>query len=161
MLCMASSEGVENSKEADDQSQDKTKAKEFETETNRDDELNAATKGKGQGKKGGKGYGECWHCGEWGHPRRECPHLNDPSKAKGALSALKGVKGKGKKGKNGKGKGKNGWGKGFGYQYRAPGKGVGKGFNQVDNDWYSAWGTEYADDYNYYQDDYANMVVLL
>ena len=66
-------------------------------------EVNAATNGNGKDKRGSKGYGECWHCGEWGHPRRECPHLNDPSKGKGALGALKGGKGKG-----GKGKGKGG-----------------------------------------------------
>ena len=27
---------------------------------------------KGNEGKGGKGYGQCWECGEWGHPRREC-----------------------------------------------------------------------------------------
>lgn len=53
-------------------------------------DVNVASKGNGKGKKGSKGYGECWHCGEWGHPRRECPHLNDPSKAKGSLGALTG-----------------------------------------------------------------------
>ena len=58
-------------------------------------DLNAATNGAGKGKKGGNGYGECWHCGEWGHPRRECPHLNDPSKGKDSLGALKGGNGKG------------------------------------------------------------------
>ena len=47
-------------------------------------DVNAATKGAGKGKKGGKGYGECWHCGEWGHPRRECPHLNDLGKGMGS-----------------------------------------------------------------------------
>lgn len=36
----------------------------------------AATKGKGKGKGIGKsGYGQCWHCGKHGHPRRECPDL--------------------------------------------------------------------------------------
>ena len=117
-------------------------------------DLNAAYKGKG--KKGSKGYGECWHCGEWGHPRRECPHLNDPTKAKGAIAALKvgkagGGKVKGKYGKGGKGKGngKGKWGKGYNYQYRSPGKGVGKGFNELNDDWYSAWGGENTNDYDY------------
>ena len=36
-------------------------------------DVNAATKGNGKDKKGAKGYGECWHCGQQGHPRRECP----------------------------------------------------------------------------------------
>ena len=94
-------------------------------------DVNAATKGNGKNKKGSKGYGECWHCGEWGHPRRECPHLNNPAKGKGSLGALKGGKGKGfkGKGKGGKGKGKGGkgnWGKNHyhNYNYRSPGKGV-------------------------------------
>ena len=36
----------------------------------------ATIEGNGKGKEGGKVYGEYWHCGGWGHPRRECPHLN-------------------------------------------------------------------------------------
>ena len=62
--------------------------------------MNAATKGKGKGKKGEgkKGYGECWHCGEWGHPRRECPKLLAQQNSKGAIDALRVGKGKGKKG---------------------------------------------------------------
>ena len=59
-------------------------------------DFNAATTGAGKGKKGGNGYGECWHCGEWGHPRRECSHFNGPSKGKGSLGALKGDKRGGK-----------------------------------------------------------------
>ena len=48
-------------------------------------------------KKGkGKGYGACRHCGEWGHPRRECLQFTGASK--GTVNALKG-KGKGFKGK--------------------------------------------------------------
>ena len=58
--------------------------------------------------------------GEWGHPRRECPHLNEPGKGKGALGALQGGKyggkGKGKHGKGRKGKSKGKWGKGYNYQ---------------------------------------------
>ena len=90
MLCMAANETPEDN--ANIKIQDKDKEPEPSTETNKEDELNAATKGKGKGKKNAKGYGECWHCGEWGHPRRECPHSNDPAKGQGSLSALKGAK---------------------------------------------------------------------
>ena len=128
-------------------------------------DLNATTKGSGKNKKRGKGYGGFWHCGEWGHPRRECLHLNDFAKGKGTVAALKGGKygggkGKGKFGKGrGKGNGKGKWGKGCSYNcnnnYRAPGKGVGKGLNQLDEDWYNAWGSDY-NDYDNYGDDYSN-----
>ena len=129
-------------------------------------DVNAATKGSNKGKKGSKGYGECWHCGEWGHPRGEWPHLNDPSKAKGSIGALKGGNGKGGKGKGKGGKGTNKGGKGkvgkgynYNYNYRSPGKGIGKGFNEWNDDWYSAWGDEgWGEcDYDYqYGDDYWN-----
>ena len=60
--------------------------------------------GKDKGK--GKGYGQCWECGEMGHPRRECPKFLARMNAKGGdVSALKGG---GKKGKGAKGKGKGG-----------------------------------------------------
>ena len=67
-------------------------------------ELYAAQKGgKDKGPKGGKGYGQCWECGEWGHSRRECPKIlaRINNKGGGDVAALKG----GKKGKAGKGKG--------------------------------------------------------
>ena len=39
------------------------------------EDLCAATKG---GKaKGGTGYGQCWECGEYGHPRKECPKFSE------------------------------------------------------------------------------------
>ena len=121
-------------------------------------DLHAATKGVATGKKGGKGYGECWHCGGRGHPRRECPFFNEPNKGKGSLGAFKGGKhggkGKGKQGKGGKGKDKGKWGKGYNYKYRSPGKGVGKGLNQLQDDWYSVWGAEYDNEYDYYGGDY-------
>ena len=84
------------------------------TNTNGDGDLYVAPKGGGKetGSKGGKkGYGERWRCGEWGHPRRECPKFNG-GKGGGSVGALKGGKygteGKGKhaKGYNGNGKGK-------------------------------------------------------
>ena len=116
----------------------------------------AAYKGTGKGQKGSKGYGECFRCGEWGYPRRECPHLNDLTEAKGALAPLKGgksagSKGKGKYGKIGKDKGNgNGkWGKGCNYQYRSPGKGVGEGFNELNDDCYNAWGGGGANEFDY------------
>ena len=85
--------------------------------------------------KGGKGYGQCWECGEWGRPRRECPQFLERMKNKrGEVVALKGG---GKKGKKGTGKGKGGkgtWngGKGFqtyryNYYNQSPGKAIGKG----------------------------------
>ena len=78
-------------------------------------DLCAAAKG---GKdKGGKGYGKCWECGEWGHPRRECPEFFKRMGKGGDVAALKGNgknKGKGK-GKQGKGKkGNSNSGKGYG-----------------------------------------------
>ena len=86
-------------------------------------DLDATTKGSGKNKKGGKDYEECWHFGEWGHPRRECLHRNDPAKGKGTVAAFKGGKHGGGKGKSkfgkgkGKGNGKGKWGKGYSYNY--------------------------------------------
>ena len=94
------------------------------------------------GKKGqGKGYGACWHCGEWGHPRRECPQLTGANtafvnalKVKG--KGFKGGKGKGFKGGKGKGfKGKNNWQYRGGY--RSPGKAIVKGSNYYSNEDYN------------------------
>ena len=92
------------------------------------------------GKKGkSKGYGACWHCGEWGHPRRGCPQLRGAQK--GTVNAVKGKR----KGFKGKGKGfKGGKGKGYKGGYRSPGTVVGKGLNYYCGDEYSeAWGDEH------------------
>ena len=158
MFCVACNETQDDNANIHTKTQERDKEQEPDANTSKDNEFNAATKGKGKGKKGPKGYGACWQRGEWGHPCRECPRLHEFAKGKGSLDALKGGKGKGKKGKGGKGKGNSGWGKGYGQQYRSPGKGVGKGFNQVDLDWYNAWGSEYSNDYDYYKDDYNNWV---
>ena len=87
-----------------------------------------AVKGCKKDKGEGKGYGECWHCGQWGQPRRECPELR---KEKGIVAAPEG-KGKGK-GNGPKGyKGYKG-GKGYGQGGAQGGKGKSgygnKGFN--------------------------------
>ena len=37
----------------------------------------------------GKGYAKCWHCGGWGHPRRECKAWLE-LQSKGGVGALKG-----------------------------------------------------------------------
>ena len=117
MLCMAEQD-VQKTKQ-DEQAESKNSAggdvgKTESVKTNNaeqsDQELYAIGKGgKGNSKlKGkGKGYGECWHCGEWGHPRRECPQLLAQQNPKGSISAFKGGKngswkGNGKKGKGGK-----------------------------------------------------------
>lgn len=105
-------------------------------------DLNVAAEGKSKSKC--KRNGQCWHCWEWGHPRRECLQLNNQ---KGDVNALKG-KGKGNglgyKGgyKGGTGKGPNG-SKGKGYKgYRSFGKAIGKGFNYHPNEDYAeAWKT--------------------
>ena len=156
MLCIAANESPDENADTNSKTRAKNKEQGPIIDTTKEEELNAATKGKGKGKTGSKGYGECWHGGEWGHARRECPHLNDPTNGKGSLGALKGGKGKGTKGTGGKGKGKSSWDKGSSYPYRSPGKGVGNGFNQMDMDRHNAWGSEYVGDHEYYYDDYNN-----
>ena len=63
------------------------------------------TKGGKKGDIGRKGYGQCWECGEMGHPRRECPKFLERM-GKGQQQDLSALKGTGKYGKGGK------WGKG-------------------------------------------------
>ena len=98
-----------------------------------------------------------------GHPRRECRQLLAQQNSKGAIVELKGGKGgawkgNGKKGKGGEGYGYKGKGqnnKGNYYNgYRSPGKGVGKGFNNMSDDWYNAWGPEGS--YDYYICDWSD-----
>ena len=127
--------------------------KEPPTDKEQEDRYAATRGGKGNGK-GGKGYGQCWECGEWGHPRRECPKFVARMEGKGSdLAALKGL---GKKGKGGKGKGfKGGKGKwngrgNYSYKYnnqfqRSPGKAIGKGLNNFDADYWNAWGSDNND----------------
>ena len=99
------------------------------TRSKTDNDFNVAVKGDKKGGQG-KGYGARWHCGVWGHPRRECPELVGAQQ--GTVNALKG-KGKGFKGGKGKGH-KGGKGKGFkggNWNYkggnRSPGNAIGKG----------------------------------
>ena len=96
----------------------------------------AASKGGKNVEKGQRrGYGHCWDCGEYGHPRRECKvYLENMGKGQQQqdILALKGKCGNG--GKWGKGKGYGGKGKSYyGVKgtngYRSPGKVVGKGLN--------------------------------
>ena len=111
-------------------------------EESREEDLDAIKGGKkGQGK--GKGYGACWHCGQWGHPRRECPELLKlPG---GNVAALKGPGGYGGKGKAKKGKSKKGQGKGncwWSYGNSA-GQWAGRSFNDLgSDDYYDAWGRD-------------------
>ena len=167
MLCMAEKEPNGSKTEEQDANNKESGDKRHESpkteNTSQDNwDSHAAPKG-GKGSKGigkGKGYGECWHCGGWGHPRRECAKCLE---SKGSLGALKGGKigkGKGKKGKGNKGywaKGqgqgnKGGYNGGYYNSYRSPGKGIGKGFNYMDDDWFDAWGFENY--YDYYSGDW-------
>lgn len=118
-----------------------------------------ALKGKGgkggKGKKGkGQGYGECWNCGEHGHPARECLA---PCKLHGGVQG--GGSSLASKGK-GKQKGKR-YGKGKGFKGKG-GKGAGKRRLNLatDSEYNAAWnqgngedGWEYVD-YGYYDNGY-------
>ena len=71
MLCMAANESTEEATDKDSKSREKNKEQERDSGADKIEDLNAATKGKGKGKKNSKGYGECWNCGEWGGIRAE------------------------------------------------------------------------------------------
>ena len=53
-----------------------------------DGELDAVKGGKQSDGKG-KGYGQCWHCGQMGHPRRECPEWLGAAKWHGERGGIK------------------------------------------------------------------------
>ena len=91
-----------NNKDSDEST--KVEDKVSENHDGRQEELNAVAKGGKQ--KGGKGYGQCWECGGWGHPRRECPKFLERMESDGGDVVA--FKGSGKKGKKGKGKGGKG-----------------------------------------------------
>ena len=67
-----------------------------------------AVKGGKQSNGKGKGYGQCWHCGQMRHPRRECPEWLKLQTGTGNEAALKGGEWQNNKGKGKKGKGKKG-----------------------------------------------------
>ena len=71
MICLAATEEANKTEEPRKDNHPTNKPSEPRPED--DNSLNAETKGnkKGDGSTG-KGYGQCWECGEWGHPRREC-----------------------------------------------------------------------------------------
>ena len=133
------------------------------TDTNTvDASINAATNGqKKGGKEHRKGYGQCWECGEMGHPRRECLNFLERM-GKGQQQDISALNGTGKYGKGGKwSKGKGNGVKGNGYYggkgakgYTSLGKAIGKGLNYWGEDEYlAAWGNEHEEYYGY---DYRN-----
>ena len=69
----AETQGTKTSNSTNDNELQNSKAANLNTDKDEQssEDLYAVPKG-GKGKHG-KGYGQCWECGEWGHPRRECP----------------------------------------------------------------------------------------
>ena len=101
-----------------------------------------AVKGGKQANGKGKGYGQCWHRGQMGRPRRECPEWFKLQNGTGNVAASKGGEWQNNKGKGKKGKGEKG-GKGQGWinNWRPPGKSVGKSSNcSGSGDYHNAWG---------------------
>ena len=130
MICMAEEEQAPTYAEVaaaastNTPNPDKDKTQD-ETNTGELDAVKGGKKGNGKG----KGYGQCWHCGQMGHPRRECPEW---LKLQGGnVAALKGGEGYNGKGKGKKGKGKKGQGTGKGWwNYgKAAGKAAGTSLN--------------------------------
>ena len=172
---------TEGAKEAEDQPRPDDKREENRSDPTAGSWHNTHGEGSGDldavkgGKTGkGKGYGACWHCGEWGHPRRECLQLKGAGKD--SVNALqgkgKGYKGKGKGSKGYKGKGYKGNNWSYKGGYRSPGKAIGKGLKYYSNDDYNeAWGNElYNYEYGYdsgnwgydsYGDGYIGNVTML
>ena len=154
LICLASQDDNNNTGCTHEAAPEKAEARHSTHDTHTptqpkpDTDLNAV-KGDKKDKSKGKGYGECWHCGQWGHPRRECPQL---LKEKGDLAALKGKgKGKGKGSKGYKGyKGRKGNGQGGGKGGKGKYNYGNKGLNYYsDEDYYNAWGGEGESNYNY------------
>ena len=157
MICLAQKEEPETPEEEDN----KTLLSKVEpTTTTADSAINAVTGNKKGDNGQRKGYGQCWECGEMGHPRRECPLLfkwmGKGPQQDNTMAALKGNGKYGKGGKWGKGKYKGGNGKGFNggkntKGYRALGKAIGKGLNYWgEDDYAAAWGGESDYYYNQY-----------
>ena len=68
---------IEVGKQTDTHTEEPTDQKTTQQTSNADvtdeDTINVATKGNKKGDKcQNKGYGQCWECGEFGHPHREC-----------------------------------------------------------------------------------------
>ena len=133
LICLASQDSNDQFAETNVSAPDRAEAQHADKQSNaaaqpkQDTDL-IVIKGSKKDKGKGKGYGECRHCGQWGHPRRECPEF---LKEKGVVAA---PKGKGK----GQGKGQKGYkgykgGKGYGQGGAKGGDGKGnygnKGFN--------------------------------
>ena len=160
MICVAEQDSQQANAQKDQQP-DKQQDPKFENSNVPNvDTLNVATKGGKKGDKGQrKGYGQCWECGEYGHPRRECKlFLERMGKGQQQdVAALKGMGKYGKGGKLGKGKGKGYKGKNYygtkgSKGYRFPGKAIEKGLNYWgEDDYAAAWGNE-ADYYHNYDD---------
>ena len=114
MVCLTNQDVTSKTKEDIEESVQSNGSNETKPAT--ESSINAATKGKqkADGTKG-KGYGQCWECGEWGHPRRECEvylkRMGKGNKVDESIAAIKGYGKFNKGGKGWKGKGKNGNGK--------------------------------------------------
>ena len=140
MICLA--EQIADQTETEQRPETKQPVPEEPPSIQNTEIINAAIKGSKQGGKGqNKGYGQCWECGEYGHPRRGCKVFLErmckgQHNTKQDLAALKGAGKFGKGGEWGKGKGRGT--KGHGYYgakgskgYGCPGKAIGKRFKPL------------------------------